>query len=107
MREESSRLISGKSIVNPRFVRRIPNAHNFALWKGATVDTNGTALPYDRFFDKRVAKTPVFDLLRIKSLLVLVAARRMMVPEWLKAKVGFIGGNSIERVNKSCLGFQA
>ena len=74
MREESPRLISGKSIVNPRFVRRIPNAHNFALWKGATVDTNGTALPYDRFFDKRVAKTPVFDLLRIKSLLVSVTS---------------------------------
>ncbi|HLH98745.1 MAG TPA: glycosyltransferase family 92 protein [Xanthobacteraceae bacterium] len=55
---------SGKSIVNPRYVRNVPNAHHFALWRGHTVDTlrrptmspRGPALPNC---------PPVYDVLRI------------------------------------------
>jgi hypothetical protein len=64
MRERSPRKPSGKSIVNPRFVRRMPNTHNFALWVGAANDTSGTKLDYRSFFDG-LAKTPCFDVLRI------------------------------------------
>lgn len=64
MRERAPRQPSGKSIVNPRFVRRMPNTHNFALWIGAANDTSGTKLDYKSFFDD-VAKIPCFDVLRI------------------------------------------
>ncbi len=30
----------GKSIVNPRYVRNVGNAHKFALWRGETLDLN-------------------------------------------------------------------
>lgn len=65
MRENVTRIPSGKSIVNPRFVRRVPNSHNFALWKGETTDTDGTALPYDYFFHPNFEKTAKLDVLRI------------------------------------------
>jgi Glycosyltransferase family 92 len=65
MRERAPRKPSGKSIVNPRFVRRIPNAHNFALWIGAARDTSGKQLDYRGFFDEGHVKTPPFDVLRI------------------------------------------
>jgi hypothetical protein len=65
MRERVPRKPSGKSIVNPRYVRRIPNTHNFALWRGITRDTNGTKLNYNGFFDDGFVKNPRFDVLRI------------------------------------------
>jgi hypothetical protein len=55
---------SGKSIVNPRLVRSVPNAHQFGLWNGDTLDTlrRATASPTGRVAPDR---PPVYDVLRI------------------------------------------
>ena len=55
---------SGKSIVNPRYVRDVPNAHHFKVWKGDTRDTN--RLPTSNPTSvKPNDERPVYDLLRI------------------------------------------
>jgi hypothetical protein len=63
-REPLAATDSGKSIVNPRYVRNVPNAHCFAFWRGQSVDSNrlpasspGTRQPSDG--------RPVYDLLRV------------------------------------------
>ena len=63
-RETLCRTDTGKSIVNPRFVRNVPNSHHFALWKGRTVDTSRrpTASPTGKVLPDRA---PVYDILRI------------------------------------------
>src|SRR5579883_740416 len=55
---------TGKSIVNPRFVRDVPNAHHFTLWRGRTVDAKRrrTQSPRGKPAPDRM---PVYDLLRI------------------------------------------
>jgi hypothetical protein len=63
-REPLGRAATGKSIVNPRFVRSIPNAHHFGLWRGRTVNTRlkPTDSPRDGF---EPDAPPVYDVLRI------------------------------------------
>jgi glycosyl transferase family 92 len=55
---------SGKSIVNPRYVRDVPNSHHFKVWKSDTRDTNRarTSSPTSV---KSTNRRPVYDLLRI------------------------------------------
>jgi hypothetical protein len=63
-REPLGRSGTGKSIVNPRFVRSIPNAHHFGVWRGRTVDTRHqpTDSPRDGV---QPDSPPVYDELRI------------------------------------------
>ncbi len=55
---------SGKSVVNPRFVRAVANAHCFKLWRGATCGTNHVAVdsPSPLMLN---AGRQVYDLLRV------------------------------------------
>ena len=55
---------SGKSIVNPRYIRDIPNAHHFKVWKGDTRDTN-RVITSNPSSVKPIDGRPVYDLLRI------------------------------------------
>ena len=63
-REQLGSSDGGKSIVNPRYVRDVPNSHHFGVWRARTVDTlrrpttspNGPASP---------ERPPVYDVLRI------------------------------------------
>lgn len=63
-REPLAATDSGKSIVNPRYVRNVPNSHCFALWTGQSMDINrlpasspGARKPSDG--------RPVYDMLRV------------------------------------------
>lgn len=54
---------SGKSIVNPRYVRDVPNSHCFALWRGQSIDTN--RLPASSPKARKPSDgRPVYDVLR-------------------------------------------
>jgi len=63
-REPLGMMDTGKSIVNPRFVRNIPNSHHFALWRGRTVDTSRRPTESPRV-EVAVDRMPVYDVLRI------------------------------------------